>query len=310
VDKSPYKSDFVTANGIKLHYLDWGGSGPALLFIPGLGCNAHIFDTFAPRFTDKNQVLAVTRRGHGISDHPETGYDIETLTEDIHQFLDALKIDKVILAGHSMAHIEVSHFAVLHPERVLALVYLDAAYDRTSDSYKEMVANNPLRQIPVPGQGVDHYSMEEFFAAVKVDYPGLASVWGPALEAQGMDEIAVAPDGKIIETQSEAIGAACMDTLKSYVPEEAKIKSPALGIYAANNCEYYLADWMTEEQKAQIREHFVIRNDPWQEENIANFRKNMPHARVAIIPEGHHYCFLKKEEEVYKAMHEFLLEII
>ena len=306
MDKSPHKSEFVSVNGIRLHYLDWEGSGPVLLFLPGLGCNAHIFDQFAPRFTDRFHVLALTRRGHGLSDHPETGYDIETLTEDIYEFLNTLKIEQVILAGHSMAHIEVSHFAVQHPERVLALIYLDAAYDRTSESYKNMVANNPLRQIPMPGQGVDHYSVEDFFTAVKVDYPGLASVWCDALEAQGMEEIEVAPDGKIVETQSEAIGAACMDTLKNCAPEEAKIKLPVLGIYAVNNCEYYIADWMTEEQKTQVREHFVLRNDPWQEENIANFKKNMPHARVVVIPRGHHFCFLKKEEEVYTAMRDFL----
>ena len=125
MDNSPHKSDFVTVNGIRLHYLDWGGTGPILLFLPGMGCNAHIFDRFGPRlflpFTGQFHVLALTRRGHGESDHPETGYDIDTLTEDIRLFLDALKLDRVILAGHSMAGVELSHFAALHPERVLKL---------------------------------------------------------------------------------------------------------------------------------------------------------------------------------------------
>ena len=35
-DKLPQKSGFVTANGIKLHYLDWGGSGDVLLLLTGL----------------------------------------------------------------------------------------------------------------------------------------------------------------------------------------------------------------------------------------------------------------------------------
>src|ERR1044071_9600060 len=102
MDKSPHKSDFVHVNGIKLHYLDWGGEGEILLFLAGMGCNAHIFDDFAPRFADKFHIMALTRRGHGESDHPETGYDVDTLTEDIRQFVDALGIEKVILAGHSM----------------------------------------------------------------------------------------------------------------------------------------------------------------------------------------------------------------
>ena len=112
MDKSPHKSDFVNANGIKLHYLDWGGNGEAVLFLAGMGCNAHVFDDFAPRFTDQFHAMALTRRGHGESDHPETGYDLDTLTGDICQFLYMLGIEKVILAGHSMANIELSHFAV------------------------------------------------------------------------------------------------------------------------------------------------------------------------------------------------------
>ncbi|MBK8617293.1 MAG: alpha/beta fold hydrolase [Anaerolineales bacterium] len=69
------KSDFVLVNGIRLHYLDWGGNGPALIFLTGMGSSAYIFGGFAPLFTDRFHVLALTRRGQGDSDTPETGYD-------------------------------------------------------------------------------------------------------------------------------------------------------------------------------------------------------------------------------------------
>lgn len=150
MDRSPHKSGFVNANGVRLHYLDWGGSGDALLFLAGMGCNAHIFDDFPPRFTDRFRVLALTRRGHGESDHPETGYDVDTLTEDIRIFLNGLGIEQVILVGHSMANVELSHFSALYPDRVLKLVFLDAAYDRTSVSYKDMVENSPWKHIQPP----------------------------------------------------------------------------------------------------------------------------------------------------------------
>ena len=142
MDQSPHQSGLAHVNDIDLHYLDWGGSGEVLLFLAGMGCNAHIFDDLAPRFTGTFHVMALTRRGHGESDHPETGYDADTLTEDIRQFLDALGIEKVILAGHSMANVELSHFSALHLERVLKLIFLDAAYDRSSASFKDMVENS------------------------------------------------------------------------------------------------------------------------------------------------------------------------
>ena len=57
------QSDFVLANGIRLHYLDWGGSGPTLIFLTGMGSTAYIFGKIAPRFTDRFRLLALTRRG-------------------------------------------------------------------------------------------------------------------------------------------------------------------------------------------------------------------------------------------------------
>lgn len=128
---APYRSTrFVEANGIRQHFVDWGGKGPALLLLAGLGNDAYVFDTFAPRFTDRFRVLGLTRRGFGASDKPKSGYDVGTRVEDIRAFLDALNIRRVHLAGHSMAGDELTLFAARYPDRVGKLVYLDAAYDR------------------------------------------------------------------------------------------------------------------------------------------------------------------------------------
>jgi pimeloyl-ACP methyl ester carboxylesterase len=114
MENSLHKSGFVNVNGIRLHYLDWGGSGPALLFLAGMGCNAHIFNRFAPRFTDKFHTLALTRRGHGESDYPETGYDI-----------DFYRITLQIFCGRNYSMNEVKN--PIHPERWgLALVHLES----------------------------------------------------------------------------------------------------------------------------------------------------------------------------------------
>jgi non-heme chloroperoxidase len=308
MDTSPHKSDFVNVNGVRLHYLDWGGSGEVLLFLAGMGCNAHIFDQFAPRFTDKFHVMAVTRRGHGESDHPETGYDIETLTEDLRQFMDALGLDQAILAGHSLAHIELSHFSALYPERILKLIFLDAAYDRTADSYKNMVARNPLHQIQPPDQGQDYYSVEAYFASIKSSYPAMAAIWSEFLEEQGRHEITQTAEGKVIDKMTETIEKAIRSTFTSYHPEDAKLKCPTLGIFAISSGRDYLAeDWMTAEQKAQVLEFFATINGAWAGENIEQFRQNVPQAQVVVIPEGHHYCFIKQEEQVYEAMRKFLV---
>jgi pimeloyl-ACP methyl ester carboxylesterase len=304
-----YKSALVSVNGINLHYLNWGGNGDVLLFLAGLGCNAHIFTHLAPRFIDKFHVLALTRRGHGESDHPETGYDVDTLTEDIHQFLDALGIEKVILAGHSFANVELSHFNALHPERVLKLVFLDAAYNRASPSYKEMVEKSPWRQIQPPGLDVDYYSYEEYFAAMKRAYPSFALIWTEAMEEQSRHEITTTAEGKIVDRMSEAVNKALMDTMTGYELEDEKIKVPTLAFYVLSKGLNTISDdWMTEEQKPELRQHVETRENDWTRESIDLFRRNVPHARIIEIPEGHHYCFIEQEELVYEEMRKFLSE--
>jgi len=141
-DNSPHKSEFVTVNGVRLNYLDWGGTGEAILFLHGFPGSGHNFDEMAPKFVNKFRVLALTRRGHGRSEKIETGYETDNLVEDVRQFLDAMKIKRVNLVGFSAGGDELTRFAGLHPKRVLKLVYLDAAYDRRD--LTELESKDPL----------------------------------------------------------------------------------------------------------------------------------------------------------------------
>ena len=308
MDTSPHKSNFVNVNGIRLHYLDWGGNGTVLLFLTGMGLSAHIYDKFAPRFIDKFHVIALTRRGHGDSDYPETGYDVDTLTKDVRQFMDSLEIDKAILVGHSMSNVELCHFAALHPERILKLVFLDAAYDRTSPIFKAMMEKNPLRNIQIPGINDDHYSIENYVAATKKIYPSLAAVWCDVMDEDLLHGVKKSPEGKIVDKMSDTIGKALNDTLNSYTPEDSKIQAPVLSIFAINGGDYYLSpDYMTEEQKAAVTEFFDTVRPPLQRELIGQFQRSVPHARIVEISNGHHYCFIKHEELVFDEMRKFLL---
>jgi pimeloyl-ACP methyl ester carboxylesterase len=307
LDTSPHKSDFVNVNGIQLNYLDWGGNGPVLLFIEGMGCSAHIFDSFAPRFTDNFRVLGLDRRGHGDSDYPETGYDADTLTEDLRQFLDALKVDRVILAGHSLAYIELCHFTALYPDRVLKLVFLDAAFYNTSPEYKAVQEKNPIgKMIPA---WPDDYTIEEHFVTLKRQFPALAAIWGSALEENIAHTVKKNSKGQVVYKMTDAISQAINDTVNHYVPEYSNIQPPVLSIYAFRDSSDYLSsDYMTEEQKTQVVDFFTNVLWPHDEKIIEQFRRDVPHAKIVIIPQGHHYCFIKHEELVFDEMRKFLLE--
>lgn len=307
--KSPHTSHYVTVNGIHLHYLDWGGSGPALLFLAGRGCNAHIFDDFAPRFTGQFRVLALTRRGHGESDYPETGYDIDSLVEDIRQFLDCLRIERVILAGHSLAGIELSHFAALYPERVLKLVFLEAAYDYYSPEYKAMIENNPVRKIQIPGANQDYYSISDYAAFIKFAYPSLGAIWGELMDEHLLHGVEISPQGKVVDKMSDSIDQAISATLSAYWPEDAQIRAPTLAIDAIKKNTYFISpDYMTSEQQAEMIEYFNNVVQPWNLHSLEQFRRDVPHAKIVEIPDGHHYCFIPHADLVFKEMMSFLLE--
>jgi pimeloyl-ACP methyl ester carboxylesterase len=171
------RSGYVVANGVRLHYLDWGGKGPAMLLLAGLGHDAHTFKTFAPKFTDSFRVLALTRRGFGKSDRPAGGYDNATRVEDIRQFLDRMKIDRAHLVGDSMAGDEMTLFATTYPQRVIRLVYLDAAINRHDMS---AIRNSDPAPMPLP-PGEDGRVLAACFEAVDAFEPDYRAITAPAL---------------------------------------------------------------------------------------------------------------------------------
>jgi hypothetical protein len=60
-DSSPHSSHFAMVNGVRVHYLDWGGTGEPLILLHGLGDSPHCFDDLAPAFTDRHRVVAYAR---------------------------------------------------------------------------------------------------------------------------------------------------------------------------------------------------------------------------------------------------------
>ncbi|WP_260738597.1 alpha/beta fold hydrolase [Tunturiibacter lichenicola] len=115
----------------QLEVLDFGGVGRPIIFLAGMGLDAHEFDNFAPTFLPNHRVLAISRRGFGKSSAPvpdHENYSADRLGRDVLAVMAALKIDKPVLVGHSMAGEELSAIAASHPEKVSGLVYLEAGY--------------------------------------------------------------------------------------------------------------------------------------------------------------------------------------
>ncbi len=115
---------FVRANGLRLHLLDWGGSGQPLLFLHATGFLAALWHPIASQFTSMARVLALDLRGHGDSD-PGDSYCWTTFPDDIAGVLEALDLGPALLVGHSVGGAASALCAARHPELVRGLVLVD-----------------------------------------------------------------------------------------------------------------------------------------------------------------------------------------
>lgn len=305
MNRSNPKSDFVHVNGIRLHHLDWGGTGPTLIFLTGMGSSAYIFNKFAPRFTGRFRVLALTRRGHGDSDYPETGYDADTLTEDIRQFMDRLQIEKANLAGHSLAGVELTHFAATYPARVEKLIYLEALDDRRGEP--AIFEQNPLKNVEIKKEEIVPHTFEKYIGMVKRDIPEFAEIWSELWEEESSHGVKVNEEGVYVDRMPAAVEKMIVENLiNAYVPKKVEAKIPILSFYGHRKRK--LSDDYTEEQKAAYEQFNRDIREPFFWSIITEFQNRFPHAKIVVIPGGHHYCFIAREELVYREMRNFLLE--
>lgn len=97
-------------DSVNLEVLDWGGTGRPVVLLAGSGNTAHVFEEFAPKLIECCHVHAygITRRGYGLSSKPERGYSTPDLAEDDLRVIHALKLEKPVLIGHSMAGSEMT----------------------------------------------------------------------------------------------------------------------------------------------------------------------------------------------------------
>jgi pimeloyl-ACP methyl ester carboxylesterase len=119
----------VTRDGTELVYWTWPGSGPPTLLLHGIGNYGRYWDLFANAVGDRLMLVAPDARGHGESGRPADGYAPADFTADALAVLDALGIQRAVVVGHSMGGLHSINLAARHPERVRALVIVDASPD-------------------------------------------------------------------------------------------------------------------------------------------------------------------------------------
>ena len=150
----------TTTDGTALFYKDWG-TGKPVVFVHGAAMTSAFWEYIMLHLNSRGlRCIAYDQRGHGRSDDPGSGYDFDTLADDLHSFLEQLELQDVILVGHSMGGAEIIRYQARygHSGRVSKMVLIG-----TPDCLRH-AADNP--------EGIENDLFEEILATtIAKDFP-------------------------------------------------------------------------------------------------------------------------------------------
>jgi len=279
-EAAPPQDGHAAVNGVRLHYLDWGGTGPTLVLIHGLGASAWFFDPLAQQLRDDFRVIAYSRRGHGHSEAPEGPYDNATLVEDLRQVLDTLGIAQAHLLGWSMGGNEITEFAGRYPDRVLKLVYLEAGYDWSDPTFLSAFASAPVSLEPdsAARESLDAYRawFQEIFL--------LGIPWMPAQDAYLQDVTRIGPDGLVQSIPTASTLQTLFGSLATTPRDYRKVRAPALALYATSHFGTP-ADSGSAERIATWEAQAMV---PFRRASMDRIRAELPDVTVMQVPNTNH----------------------
>jgi len=302
-DPSPHTVRFITTgDNVRLEVLDFGGSGRPLVLLAGGGDTAHVFDDFAPKLNANHHVYAITRRGFGASGYADAVDVNERLGSDVLAVIDTLRLVKPILVGHSIAGAEMSWMANAHPDRISALVYLDAGYSYAFDNGKVAPVSEMMKlqaPQPPPPSAADLSS----FTALHTYDERVNGFARP--EAELRIEREARADGSVGDWRNQPGGALLMKLI-SNGRKFTQIPVPALFIFANPHGLGTSVDSSTEPSVIASAKGYNDALAPLTEKQEEAVQQGLPGARIITIPRANHYVYLSNQAQILREMSAFL----
>lgn len=136
----------IQINNANIYYEDSAPNDdhkPVMVFAHGLLWSTRMYDKQVAHFRDDYRCIAFDFRGQGQSQTTESGYDMDTLTEDTMALLKALNIDKCHFVGLSMGGFVAQRIAIKYPDMLLSLILLATSADPeepvTEKQYRKLI---------------------------------------------------------------------------------------------------------------------------------------------------------------------------
>ncbi|MGB8031705.1 MAG: alpha/beta hydrolase [Terracidiphilus sp.] len=295
----------AVAPGVSLEVVDWGGGGPPLVFLAGLGNTAHVFDNFAPKFVPSYHAYGITRRGFGASSSPVpngSNYSADQLGDDVLKVMDALGLKKPVLIGHSIAGEELSSIGSRYPDRVAGLIYLDAGYPyalySTDSGDSRLDAEELQSDLNAFLADRPETDQKEIIATTLAD---LSQLQKDLESHQKMAELLPPPPNSTTRPEPPFADAAA--AIINGEQKYTNIQVPILAIFASPHSTARLPH-MPEDKKAE----FIALDQAKSAAQAKAFEK-LKSAKMVILPNADHYVFLSNEQDIEKDMKDFLASL-
>ena len=302
-DPSPHAVQFVAVTGnVRLEVLDWGGTGSAVVLLAGGGDTAHVYDEFATKLTASYHVYGITRRGFGASGFSATDDPAARLGDDVVAVIDALKLRRPVLVGHSLGGVELSSVANRHRDRVAGLVYLDAAYSYAFDNGKgaDMMEMQKLKAPPPPAPGVADLASFSAFTKYNERINGFRFP-----EAELRQQRESTPSGEVGK-ERDFPGAKLFMPLLTGTRKYTDIPAPAVVIFANPHSLGIWANGITDPAVRAAVTSYTSALAGLTERQIRAVKNGVTTTHVVTLPGAHHYVYLSNAADVIREMRDFV----
>ncbi|MGI8546561.1 MAG: alpha/beta fold hydrolase [Gemmatimonadaceae bacterium] len=290
-DATVHEDHALTVDGACLEVLDFGGRGPVLLFLPGYGNTAHIFDDLAPAFIDRYHVVALTPRGFPPSSAPESGYTIQQLATDVAVVLDSLGARTVTLAGHSIGGAVITEFGMRYRGRLSRAIYLDASFDFAT-AYRR--SHSPGKVLPSDTTSAPFRAWRTRYA----DWTQGASI-ASTVDGSYWDRLDSADVAR-----RQMLVAPLAAEVRSHPHQPWRIRVPALALCAVGMYDRAFG-WLTPDSARWGAAAVYFDRGARAKVKECNALKQNPAAAVILLDSGH-YVFFDQRALVISAMRHFL----
>jgi pimeloyl-ACP methyl ester carboxylesterase len=274
---------FVTANGIRFHYVEWPGKAgtawrlPIILLHGGLG-SGHCWDLVGPHLAAAGfHTYALDLRGRGQSDHPSSGYDLRTIAEDVVAFSQAVSPGRAAFIGHSYGAYVALVAAALYPGLSTQVVLVDGGiWSAEGQTWEEFAQS-------MQGVSKTYPSLTEYLATQRA---GAALFWNDEVARALVSTVQIEQDGTVRESLSAAAWQQTLASMWRYRPASLypHIACPTLVIVTELPGSFPKA---VRQHKLALNEHFLL-------EAMVGLRG----CRIQVMEQTHHEVPFHKPTEL------------